>query len=171
MSPTRLSESTEQSYRRHRSRLEAYASRCLGEHAADAQDLVADVFADLLAGRFDEKCVPLEKARGFLMGVLRMRAMHVVRNRQRVAPVEAAGTIGTSMAGESIADTAIRRCWVHSGLDSLPLSDRQLLRQHYYDGQSAAEIARNEGVSDGAVRVRMTRARERLRNRLHEYRD
>lgn len=52
-------------------------------------------------------------------------------------------------------------------LAHLPARDRELFRLSYWEGLSAIEIARVLGISDGAVRVRLTRARAHLRELLN----
>lgn len=55
---------------------------------------------------------------------------------------------------------------VGDALAALPPAMRDLLLMHYVEGVSCAEIADRLGCSAGAVRVRLHRARERLRQLL-----
>ena len=53
-------------------------------------------------------------------------------------------------------------------LFSLPPEDRAVIHLHYYEGYSSNEIAQLLGCRPGAVRSRLSRARERLRKVLVE---
>ena len=55
---------------------------------------------------------------------------------------------------------------VSMALDRLSDDDRELVRLTYWEGLSAVEAGRTLGLSDGAVKVRLTRARARLRELL-----
>jgi RNA polymerase sigma factor (sigma-70 family) len=55
---------------------------------------------------------------------------------------------------------------VRSELDALPPGQREVARLYYLGGLSAPEIAELRGETPGAVRVRLHRARNRLRDRL-----
>lgn len=57
-------------------------------------------------------------------------------------------------------DTALD---VENTLSCLPKNDRLLLSLYYYDGMSTREIAKALGLSEGAVRTRLTRSRKRFR--------
>ena len=53
-------------------------------------------------------------------------------------------------------------------LFSLPPKDRAVLHLFYYEGYSTQDIAQITGLSPGAVRSRLTRAREKLRKAMAE---
>ena len=55
---------------------------------------------------------------------------------------------------------------VAAALDVLPPGEREAVVLHYLDGFSCDEIATRLGRSSGAVRVRLHRARRRLREHL-----
>jgi hypothetical protein len=55
---------------------------------------------------------------------------------------------------------------VRRALGTLPAGQRDVLLMHYSDGLSCAEIGARVGQSTGAVRVRLYRARRRLRAEL-----
>ncbi len=50
----------------------------------------------------------------------------------------------------------------------LPAGDRLVLHLFYYEGLSAAEIASLTGLTQGSVRSRLCRAREKLRTLMTE---
>jgi RNA polymerase sigma factor (sigma-70 family) len=55
---------------------------------------------------------------------------------------------------------------LRAALEPLPLAERDAVLLHYVDGLTAQEIAAVLGERPGTVRVRLHRARERLRRRL-----
>lgn len=57
---------------------------------------------------------------------------------------------------------------LYDALHRLPEPMQQLLKLRYFDGLSNREIANQLGVTEGAVNVRLSRARERLRLEMKE---
>ena len=59
-----------------------------------------------------------------------------------------------------------------AAIASLPESDQQLLRLHYYEQYKTEDIARRTGLSQSNVLVKLHRIRERLRKLMnHEHND
>jgi len=57
---------------------------------------------------------------------------------------------------------------VRTGLAALEPSQRMILRRHYLEGRSVAEIATELGLPMGTVKSRLFNARNELRHRLEE---
>lgn len=55
---------------------------------------------------------------------------------------------------------------MRESVESLPESEREVVELHYIEGLSSKEVGAAVGVSAGAVRVRLHRARARLRDEL-----
>lgn len=68
---------------------------------------------------------------------------------------------------DELAGTALRLS-VEQALGTLADSDRHLLRLRYGEDLSQSEVARELGVPEGTVKVRLHRARHRLRGLLAE---
>src|SRR4051812_5429899 len=66
-----------------------------------------------------------------------------------------------------LAETALRLS-VEQALDTLADGDRDLLRLRYGEDLTQTEVARRLGVPEGTVKVRLHRARRRLRGLLAE---
>lgn len=81
------------------------------------------------------------------------REVIVTRRPDTLAPDEAVATLE-------------RQRMVVDAVTALPAAQRELVVQHYFRLQSAAEIARREGVSRQAVSKRLRAALERLRTEL-----
>jgi RNA polymerase sigma-70 factor (ECF subfamily) len=64
-----------------------------------------------------------------------------------------------------------RRALARRGLDRLPERDREVLVLRYLEQLSTAEAAAVLGISEGAVKLRLLRALQRLRELLERSRD
>lgn len=62
-----------------------------------------------------------------------------------------------------------RRHRVHAALRALPLMDRSALALAYFQELDLASIARIEGCTTGAIKVRLHRAKQRLRQLLEDH--
>lgn len=71
---------------------------------------------------------------------------------------------------EALADLQRRRS-LHQALRSLPLADRSALALAYFRELDLASIARIEGCSMNAIKVRLHRAKARLRHLLEKHDD
>jgi RNA polymerase sigma-70 factor (subfamily 1) len=73
---------------------------------------------------------------------------------------------GTSPSGRLIRDE--QRLRLRAALEGLPARDREVLVMRYLEQLSGAEIASVLGIGEGAVKMRLLRAAERLRNRMDD---
>jgi RNA polymerase sigma-70 factor, ECF subfamily len=69
---------------------------------------------------------------------------------------------------DSDLDGTALRVSVEQALDTLGDGDRRLLRLRYAEDLTQSEVARRLGVPEGTVKVRLHRARRRLRGLLAE---
>jgi RNA polymerase sigma-70 factor (ECF subfamily) len=108
------------------------------------------------------------------------RRRHLIAGRRRVGREEPAG-----LPDESVAELAERllapnsapsarlgrrerREQVRAALESLPDRDREVLVLRYLEDLSTTDTAAVLGVGEGAVKMRLVRALQRLRDRLDE---
>ncbi|HXF68405.1 MAG TPA: sigma-70 family RNA polymerase sigma factor [Thermoflexus sp.] len=68
---------------------------------------------------------------------------------------------------ESVVERQEQEAWIQRALSCLSPEDRMVLVLHYWHGRSCEEIASMLGLSHGAVRVRLHRARLRLAAHLY----
>jgi RNA polymerase sigma-70 factor (ECF subfamily) len=103
----------------------------------------------------------LEITRNEARRLLERRARRLHRTRVEQAPpepeVEDAALAGTTT-----------RVTVEQALARLDDADRRVLRLRYTDDLTQAEVARRLGLPEGTVKVRLHRARGRLRTLLEE---
>jgi RNA polymerase sigma-70 factor (ECF subfamily) len=168
--------------RRHLPAAHAAALAVLGE-AADAEDCCQDAFVAALTRL--EECRPAEKFRGWLLTIVRNRAIDLQR-RQRVrradvldvgagAPATGASDRGepttvspASRAPDPLADAerADARGHLRRALAALTPTRREVVLLHDLEGWTHRDIAAHLGVAEGTVRAHLFWARRALRERL-----
>ncbi|MEO5820199.1 MAG: sigma-70 family RNA polymerase sigma factor [Vicinamibacteraceae bacterium] len=133
-----------------------------------AQDVFLAAWRDLAQLRDPQSFLP------WLRQTTRHRAYHVLRTeRRRAARVTLddtdtilASAVDASPGTEAamLADEDARV--VRAVLDALPDDTREVVTLFYREGQSSAQVAQLLGISDAAVRKRLSRARDTLRASL-----
>ena len=151
---------------RHRARAEAVARRVLG-NPDEAQDVVQEsllvAHRDLRRLRDPDRFAAWLNAIAANLARMRLRAR---RTGWTTVEELRGGVSSAEPEPDELLETLERATLVHSELDALPAGQRDVARLYYLDGLSAAEIAALRGESQGSVRVRLHRARNRLRDRL-----
>lgn len=158
-------------YRRYVRRVTAFAAaRCTS--ADDVADVVAQTFTRLLdaAGRYDPaRAEPAP----FVFGI----AANAVRDLQRTRSRRQA--LAHRVAGRHLLDSddveridaaidAARSAGdVRKAIDAVPPAEHELLLL-VADGHTPAEAAARLGITPGAARTRLSRARRRVRDQLSE---
>jgi len=142
---------------RHRTRIRAVAHSLLGDWA-EAEDVAQDalVAAHATLARLRDP----ERFGAWLAAIATNLAKMRLRSRR------AGWTTLDELAGgvlEPSPDSAGEAGLVREALDALSSLQREAVLLHYVDGLSTAEIAARRGESPGAVRVRLHRARTKLR--------
>lgn len=131
---------------------------------ADAADVVAETFV-VAWRRLDD--VPLgEGARPWLFGVARNVLANFQRGDRRRWALADRLRVELVTAGSNRPDEG-----VHLALGRLGAEDQELLRLSVWDQLAHDEIALVLGISGGAVRVRLHRARRRLATAMTELGD
>lgn len=149
-------------YRQHREPIFRFAYRIRGS-VESAEDLTQECFLELLRGRFDP-------ARGtalrtWLLAVVRNLALKQARRSVRELLAEDAepATEPDALARAIAFETGEA---VRAAVAALPLLQREAIVLFEYEGLSLAEIANIVSADVGAVKARLSRARERLRRAL-----
>jgi RNA polymerase sigma factor (sigma-70 family) len=118
--------------------------------------------AALRAWRRRHSCRDPTRPWAWLAQITRNEASRQARRR----PAEPAGELES--AADGLADDVVERVAVREAMATLADVDRVLLRGFYEDDLSVSSLADLTGLSPGAVRVRMHRARAALRSVLDE---
>lgn len=149
-------------YRSHYNAVRAYAAVCVS--GSDVDDVVAETFA-VAWRRFAD--IPVEWTRGWLIGVTRnvVRRKHRSERRaQRFVErlVEQNPAVSTGLDGDTLLreDVAV----VSEALRSLKVDDQELLILSGPHEMSIAELAVVFDIKPNALKVRLHRARRRLRD-------
>lgn len=153
---------------KHAPRLTALAARLLGD-AVEAEDLTQETLLQAYLG-LDRLRDP-ERFSSWIYGIaLNLAKMRLRSRRNGALPEVDATRLAALVAAEPSPAEVVeaRELWslVESALDVLPAEQRRAVLLHYVDGLSCEEIAALLGEPAGTVRVRLHRARARLRDRL-----
>lgn len=143
---------------RHRDRVFGHALR-LTRVRADAEDATAIVFLEAW-----RKQSHIRDIDGSVLPWLLVTTTNVCRNLQRAGRRYRAALDGLPHVTDRREPTGANLD-LQTALRALPAVDQQLLVLTL-EGYSTAEAARAVGLSPGAARTRLTRARQRLRTQL-----
>jgi RNA polymerase sigma-70 factor (ECF subfamily) len=157
--------------RAHQDQLYRVALRMTGD-PADAQDGVQETFLQawehLPAFRGEARFST------WVTRILINRCHNLYRARRPTVPLpeesETAPAVPQAPAAETLAVAAHRRDAVRQALLSLPLDQRAPLVLTTFGGYTHAETGRILGISEGAAKVRVHRARRVLAAQLQEWR-
>ncbi len=122
----------------------------------DAEDVVQDVFVKLLRS---DLCFPDEEhLKSWLLKVTVNTCKDLLRSpwRWRCCSLEAVESV-VLMKEESALLSAVL---------GLPVKYRGVVHLYYYEGHSVSQIAATLGISESAVRMRLLRARQKLKDEL-----
>ena len=142
-------------YEQFAGRVLAYARRHAGRD--DAEDVVAETFH--VAWR--RRDVVPEEPLPWLIGVAHNVLRSQLRTARRTTPADTLERLA-DVAGDSQEVGVERRLELVQLLAKLPDHEREALLLVAWDDLSADQAARVLGISAGAVRVRIHRARKRL---------
>jgi RNA polymerase sigma-70 factor (ECF subfamily) len=147
-----------EAFRRHYRQVYGFVRRRTASDA-DAEDVVAEVFADAAAGleRFEPGPTPVL---AWLYTVARRRLADEARRRRR--PLAAVPAAADVHYGPDVA-RALRRA-----LDTLPHEQRRVVVLKLIEGRSFRDIAERVGATEAACKMRLSRALERLRVALEQ---
>lgn len=122
---------------------------------AEAEDIASETFVHAFAAR---EPVRMGTAKGYLLTIARNLHLQRARTRSRQVPLDAElrdPRAGPELQGERSEELAAAL----EGLQRLPEPTRAALLMSAVDGLPHDEIARSLGLSVGAVKVRIHRAR------------
>ncbi len=150
-------------YRTTYPRVRAYA-RSLAASEADADDAVAEAY--LTAWR-RQRDIPRDAELGWLLGVTRRVLANARRSERRVGALRTLLGVQPRVDApdpvERIADQTLRAAL----MDLAPLDREAVVLTAWFD-LSSADAARALGITPAAYRMRVARARRRLRTALSD---
>ncbi len=164
-------------YRRHKADIYTYCLRMMGRDEERAKDLFQEVFirAYERAAQFRSEVNSdgtEGNVRGWLYTIARNLCLNALRTRRPVDSIELHPTLANqdrSLAPEYDEEQHFLRERIESAVAALPVEFREAFVLREFDGFSYAHIARMTGTSLSVTKVRIWRAKERLRTLLQPY--
>jgi len=150
---------TEELIRRHLRAAYAVALAVLNR-PADAEDIAQDAFL-IAIERLDE-CRDPARFSGWLVQIVRNRALHAVEKRKLRDPVDHEGEIVAHVPASDV----VLRGQLLAALATLTPVQREVVLLHDLDGWTHAEIADALGLTETNCRQHLFTARRALRARL-----
>jgi len=148
-------------YDRYRTPLFRFVYRLAGSSDV-AEDVTQECFLALIQGAgFDSARGPL---RAYLFGMARNLVFRRLRLSERESGQEPDAAAPLDLLGQLL--TSERAAMVAGAIRSLPALQREAIVLFEYEELSLEEISTVTGADVGAVKARLHRARESLRNRL-----
>jgi RNA polymerase sigma-70 factor (ECF subfamily) len=149
----------DQLVRRHYRAAYAVALAVLGR-PADADDVAQEAFVAALE-RIDD-CREPARFSGWLVRIVRNRALHALEKRKLRDPSDAAGEVA---AASTVGDVVLR-AHLLAALATLSTVQREIVLLHDLDGWTHAEIADALGITENNCRQHLFAARRALRSSL-----
>jgi RNA polymerase sigma-70 factor (ECF subfamily) len=154
-------------YARYSQRVYSYCARILGNRQ-DAQDVFQETFLRFWQSAQQERTMTNVPA--FLLRIARNLCFNFLRDQHPTTEFEEElHTPPTSSSPEHQLERAELSTILHRALAQLPPEYREALVLREQIGLSYAEIAYIVGASESAVKVRVFRAKEKLRQLLAPY--
>ena len=146
-------------------------ARSMTGGAAIADDLVQDAFVAAFKG-FD-RYQPDRSFVAWMRAILRHRFLRYLRDRQRrelsYEPAALDSMLGDDPAcvtAVSIGERNENLVILRECITELPAPMRQVVQLSYYEKMSSSQIGQQLGLSEGNVRQRLFRSREKLRKAM-----
>lgn len=130
----------------------------LTDSRADAEDAVQDVFVKLWHGRGGLKSVGNPQA--YAMAMTRNRCLDIIAARRDNAPLDSIAEPSDEEISDALSDA----------INSLPETQRKVMRMRYHQELSMDDIERQTGLSQGNLRVILSRARNSIQKRFNRNR-
>ena len=127
------------------------------KNRSDAEDVMQETLLKLYQedGRFESE---EHRKRWLIRVAVNQCRDELKRSRRTELPLEAAGPLALTPEERGVLEQVA----------ALPEKLRTVIHLHYYEGYSVREIAEVLGVTVSAVKMRMKRGRDALRERLEE---
>lgn len=159
-------------YEQERDRLRNFLLKMVGSRD-EAENLVQETFAEVyrqiedFRGEAKVSTWLFSIARNLAYGKLRKKDRHNYQEHQTIEFLQAEQDDTRTATLEAV-ETAERKRIVHDALQELPEHYRRVVQLRDLEEQSTAETAEQLGLTEGNVRVRLHRARKKLRGHLAE---
>ena len=141
-----------------------FSCRCLSEQ--DVEDLTADVFVRLW--KYRSGLNPEQGIRAYLSAITRSCVKNfLAKHRADTLDISEYNPLSPMDTVELCMTSMAMKC-LHDGLDSLEKTEREIFVRFYFFGEKTTVISKAVGLSDGAIRTRLTRTRKKIRDYMIE---
>ena len=130
---------------------------------AEAEDVVQKAFLAVHRARHDFRIGAKVRPWVFTITMNLVRDAFRRRTRKREAPLELDGRRDPSLIPPDPVEQRQQASLVHRALATLPTTQRRAIELHWLEDRPFAEIAKLEGASVSAVKVRAHRGYKRMR--------
>jgi len=147
------------------SRMVYWTAYSVMKSQSDAMDVSQNVFLRAIKHMDKLENMREEQLKGWLYRVTVNLCIDMKRARKRELSVDEVfeqEELDESVLPEAAALNSEQKEMIHRAIDALPEVYRETVVQHYFAGLGYEEIARMSGVSEGTVKSRMFRAREKM---------
>ncbi len=151
-------------YSRYSSRIYAYCRRFVG-YKEEAEDIFQDTFKKFYEAAQQER--EMTNVYGFIIKIARNLCINSKRNQKRTIEIDDTLNIST----KSRQDKEEMLDLIKQAIDELPAEYKDVLILREYQGLSYIEIAEMTNLSLGTVKVRIFRAKDKIRTILKPYMD
>jgi len=149
-------------YSRYSSRIYAYCRRFVG-YKEEAEDIFQDTFKKFYEAAQQER--EMTNVFGFILKIARNLCINSKRNQKRTIDID--DTINFST--KSRQDKEEMLDLIKQAIEELPAEYKDVLILREYQGLSYIEIAEMTNLSLGTVKVRIFRAKDKIRTILKPY--
>jgi len=108
------------------------------------------------------------KLKEWLGAVARNKAKNKLRELHGTLPLDEDYIADLSVSPEIIVTVDEERRLVYRAVNSMKQPDKEIFLRHYYGTQLITQISKDMGMSESAVKVRLSRGRKKLRKILYE---
>ncbi|HPO62950.1 MAG TPA: RNA polymerase sigma factor [Candidatus Kapabacteria bacterium] len=149
-------------YSRYSSRIYAYCRRFIG-YKEEAEDIFQDTFKKFYEAAQQER--EMTNVFGFILKIARNLCINSKRNQKRTIEIDDSINIST----KSRQDKEEMLDLIKQAIEELPPEYKDVLILREYQGLSYIEIAEMTNLSLGTVKVRIFRAKDKIRTILKPY--
>ncbi|HPI20399.1 MAG TPA: RNA polymerase sigma factor [Candidatus Kapabacteria bacterium] len=149
-------------YSRYSSRIYAYCRRFIG-YKEEAEDIFQDTFKKFYEAAQQER--EMTNVYGFIIKIARNLCINSKRNQKRTIEIDDSINIST----KSRQDKEEMLDLIKQAIEELPPEYKDVLILREYQGLSYIEIAEMTNLSLGTVKVRIFRAKDKIRTILKPY--
>jgi RNA polymerase sigma-70 factor (ECF subfamily) len=129
----------------------------------DIEEIASDVFLALWENA--EK-IRNDSLKGYLGRTAHNMALNRLRKICETLPLEEAADVSDDKSVEEFVISEEDKRLVQKAILSMNSPDREIFIRYYYNSETAADVAVNTGLTEAAVKHRLARGREKLRQNI-----